>query len=194
MFTQAWATEVARFSPTGRVPVLLDHDITVWDTTAIIEYLRNKHSDTVRWPEPAHMRAQAQSISGEMHSGFLAIRDELPQNLRARHKFELNQLSEPCRNQITRIDQIWTDCREKYGESGEWLFGAFSIADILFTPVALRFVTYSIPVGDKSREFIDAVQDSKSVQQWIKAAQAESESIPFIDKLVPAELSPLTLG
>lgn len=194
LFTGSWAAEVARLNPAGRVPILLDGDITVWDTMAIIEYLRNKHSDSVEWPESAGMRAHALSISAEMHSGFLAVRDELPQNLRARNKLEPGQLSDSCHTQIARIEEIWTDCRSRYGDSGDWLFGAFSIADIIFAPVALRFVTYSIPVADKAREFINAVQSSKSVQQWIKAAQAEPESLPFIDKLVPAENSPLTLG
>ncbi len=194
MFTDTWPTEIAKFSPTGRVPVLLDDDTTVWDTTAIIEYVRNKHPHTVGWPDLARTRAHAQSISGEMHSGFLAIRDELPQNIRARHKLELSQLSDSCRKQIARIDEIWTDCRNSYGESGKWLFGEFSIADIIFTPVALRFVTYSIPVSDQAREFVDAVQGLNSVRQWIKAANAEPESISFIDELVPAASSPLTLG
>ena len=194
LFTDAWLTEIARFSPAGRVPVLLDDDITVWDTMAIIEYIRNKHPHTVEWPELARTRAHAQSISAEMHSGFLAIRDQLPQNIRARHKLELSQLSDSCRKQIARIDEIWTDCRGRYCESGDWLFGEFSIADIIFTPVALRFVTYSIPISDKAQEFVDAVQSSDSVRQWIKAAHAESESISFIDELVPAASSPLTLG
>ncbi len=194
MFTQTWPTEIAKYSPAGRVPVLLDDDITVWDTTAIIEYVRERHPDTVGWPGSARMLAHARSISAEMHSGFLAIRDELPQNIRARNKLELSQLSDSCRKQIARIDEIWTDCRRKYGDSGEWLFGEFSIPDVMFMPVALRFVTYSIPVSDTAREFVDAVQGSESVQQWIEAARAESESISFIDELVPAESSPLTLG
>jgi glutathione S-transferase len=129
-----------------------------------------------------------------MHSGFLAVRDELPQNIRARIKLEPGQLSDACRKQIARIDEIWTDCRKKYSESGEWLFGQFSIADIIYMPVALRFVTYSIPVSKQAREFVDAVQGLESVQQWIEASGQESESIEFIDKLVPAESSPLTLG
>ncbi len=177
MFTQTWLTEIAKYSPAGRVPVLLDDDITVWDTTAIIEYVRERHADTVGWPGSARMLAHARSISAEMHSGFLAIRDELPQNIRARNKLELSQLSDSCRKQIARIDEIWTDCRRKYGDSGEWLFGGFSIADIIFTPVALRFVTYSIPVGDRAREFVDAVQRSESVRQWVEAARVEPESI-----------------
>ncbi len=194
LFTKTWSQEIASYSPTLRVPVLLDDDITVWDTMAIIEHLLEKHPRSVRWPESLPMRTHARSISAEMHSGFLALRDELPQNIRARNKLEPGQLSDACQKQIARIDEIWTDCRRKYGDSGEWLFGEFSIPDVMFMPVALRFVTYSIPVSDTAREFVDAVQGSESVQQWIEAARAESESISFIDELVPAESSPLTLG
>ena len=194
LFTKSWPAEIAEYSPTGRVPVLLSGDITVWDTTAIIEHVRAEYPHAVGWPESARMRAHARSVSAEMHSGFLAVRDELPQNIRARNKLETNQLSGSCRKQIARIDEIWTDCRRKYGESGKWLFGEFSIADVMFMPVALRFVTYSIPVSDSAREFVDAAQGSESVRQWIEAARAESESISFIDELVPAESSPLTLG
>ena len=194
MFTETWLEEITHYSPAGRVPVLLDDDIIVWDTTAIIEHVRERHHDAIGWPDSAKRRAHARSVSAEMHSGFLAVRDELPQNIRARNKLELSQLSESCRKQIARIDEIWTDCRRKYGDSGEWLFGEFSIADIIFTPVALRFVTYSIPVSDKARDYVDAVQRSESVGQWVKAAREEPESISFIDELVSAASSPLTLG
>ena len=194
MFTETWPEEIARYSPAGRVPVLLVNDITVWDSTAIIEHVRERHPDAVGWPKSAQMRAHARSISAEIHSGFLAVRDELPQNIRTRNKLDVSQLSESCRKQIARIDEIWTDCRKKYGRSGDWLFGDFSLADIMFTPVALRFVTYSIPVSKGSQEFVDAVCRSKTVQTWIAAAQAELETIPFIDELIPAASSPLTLG
>ena len=194
LFTANWRSEISKYSPAGRVPVLLDNGITVWDTMAIIEHLRENHPGAVGWPEPAPARAQARSISAEMHSGFLALRDELPQNLRARNRLRLSQLSDSCRKQIARIDQIWTDCRRQYGASGEWLFGDFSIADIMFAPVALRFVTYSIPVSEWAGAFVDAVQKAKSVQQWIEAARAETESLSFIDELEPAASSPLTPG
>ena len=194
LFTTNWRSEISKYSPAGRVPVLLDNGITVWDTMAIIEHLREKHPGAVGWPEPAPARAHARSISAEMHSGFLALRDELPQNLRARNRLRLSQLSDSCRKQIARIDQIWTDCRRQYGASGEWLFGDFSIADIMFAPVALRFVTYSIPVSEWAGAFVDAVQKAKSVQQWIEAARAETESLSFIDELEPAASSPLTPG
>lgn len=194
MFTETWPAEIAAYSSAGRVPVLVDDEITVWDTTAIIEHVRETHANSVGWPGTAEMRANARSISAEMHSGFLAIRGELPQNIRARHVIGPGQLTHSCRSQISRIDEIWSDCHRKYGDSGAWLFGEFSVADIMFAPVALRFVTYSIPVSEDARKFVDAVQKSASVRKWIAAAEAESESISFIDELVPAASSPLTLG
>ncbi len=194
MFTASWQTEIARYSPGGRVPVLVDGDITVWDSSAIMEHVREQHSNAVGWPESVRARAHARSVSAEMHSGFLAVRDELPQNLRARHQLDVNQLSASCQQQIARIDALWTDCRQQYGKAGKWLFGEFSIADIMFAPVALRFVTYSIAVSEHSQAFIEAVCGMKSVQHWIDAARVESESIPFIDDLVPSRDSPLVLG
>jgi glutathione S-transferase len=194
LFTANWQEEIARFSPAGRVPVLLHEDSTVWDSFAIIEYLREQHPDAVGWPLDKPARALARSICAEMHAGFLAIREELPQNLRVRCNMDVNQLSTSCTKQIARIDEIWTDCRKKYGGSGQWLFGDFSIVDIMYAPVALRFVTYSIPVSSLAQEFIEAVCGLESVQQWTNAAAVESESLPFIDDLVVAIDSPLTLG
>jgi glutathione S-transferase len=194
LFTGKWRSQIAKYSPAGRVPVLLDDGIAVWDTMAIMEHIREKHPDAVGWPEPAPARANARSISAEMHSGFLALRDELPQNLRARNQLDQDQLSSSCREQIARIDQIWTDCRCQYGASGDWLFGDFSIADVMFAPVALRFVTYSIQVGSRAQEYVEVVKGADSVQQWAEAARAEPESLSFIDELEPAASSPLTPG
>ncbi len=194
MFTESWQTEIARYSPAGRVPVLLDEAVTVWDSAAIIEYVRQRHPNAIGWPAAEEMEAHARSISAEMHSGFLAIRDELPQNIRARNDRDPNQLSQACRDQIERVDEVWADCRNRYEGLGQWLFGEFSLADVMFAPVALRFVTYSIPVSSRAQDYIRAVCDSISVQEWIKLAREEVESIDFIDDLVPAAESPLTLG
>ncbi len=194
MFTESWPAEIARYSPAGRVPVLLDEEVTVWDSTAIIEYVRQRHPNAIGWPAAEEMEGHARSISAEMHSGFLAIRDELPQNIRARNDRDPNQLSQACRDQIERVDEVWADCRNRYEGLGQWLFGEFSLADVMFAPVALRFVTYSIPVSSRAQDYIRAVCDSISVQEWIKLAREEVESIDFIDDLVPAAESPLTLG
>lgn len=194
LFSGDWAEQVARYSPAGRVPVLLDGDISVWDSMAITEYLAEKHPLGVGWPQEPAARALARSIAAEMHSGFIALRDELPQNLRARNPLNPDSLSGTCRSQIERIDRMWTDCRNRYGDSGDWLFGPFSIADVFYVPVALRFTTYGIAVGEQSREYIRTVRRRPSVRQWVEAAERETEALAFIDDLVPSDASPLTLG
>ena len=194
LFTDQWREEIARYSPVGRVPVLIDDGFSIWDSTAIIEYAREQFPGAVDWPADRKQRARARSISAEMHSGFLSLRDELPQNLRARCPLDPKSLSEECRQQIQRVDQIWRECRNDNRSSGKWLFGTFSIADVMFAPVALRFVTYEIAVSPEAGEFMDAVCGLQSVQQWIAAAREEKESISFIDQRIPACETDLTLG
>ena len=194
MFTETWESEIGRYSPARRAPVLLHGDLAVWDTTAIFQHVCEHHAQAVSWPVAQPARAHAQSISAEMHSGFLAIRDELPQNIRVRHPRALSELSDSCLRQIRRIEQIWSGCRKEYGSKGDWLFGDISLADIMFTPVALRFLSYQIPVSEAAAEFQHAVVAHPYVREWIAAATAEPEVIPFIDDLVPAVNSPLTLG
>ena len=194
LFTDQWREEIARYSPVGRVPVLIDDGFSIWDSTAIIEYAREQFPGAVDWPEDHKQRAHARSISAEMHSGFLALRDELPQNLRARCPLDTQSLGEECRQQIQRVDQSWSECRNENRSSGNWLFGTFSIAEVLFAPVALRFVTYEIAVSPEAGEFMDAVCGLQSVQQWIAAAREEKESSSFIDQRIPASETDLTLG
>ncbi len=194
MFTESWASKVSKYSPAGRVPVLLDGDVTVWDSTAIIQHLSERFSDVVGWPEEPKARAHARSVSAEMHSGFIAIRGELPQNIRRRSRLDRATLSAGCNAQIDRVFEIWSDCRSRYSNDGPWLFGTFSIADVMFAPVALRFQSYGIDVPQPAAEFLDAVTTNERVQEWSVAAEAEAESIEFIDNLTPADASPLTLG
>jgi len=195
LFTESdWRAELRRYTPAGRVPVLLDGKHSVWDTQAIFEYLLEREPQAVGWPADARARAVARSVSAEMHSGFLAIRDELPQNLRARRPRAPGELSEACRREIERIEEIWTTCRRGHGDGGPWLFGAFSIADVMFAPVALRFLTYAVPVGPDAEDFIRAVEGLPAVQDWIRESEAEPERLPFIDNLLPASQTPLAPG
>ena len=194
LFTSNWKDQLRQYTPAGRVPVLVDGDTPVWDSLAIIEHVLEDHPHAVGWPTYPRERSHARSISAEMHSGFLAVRGELPQNIRARNPRRPEDLTDACKIQIARIQEIWTSCRRAYAGTGPWLFGEFSIADIMFTPVALRFVSYEIPVSDRAGEFMDAVQGSQNVCEWIRAARAEPESLSFIDNLEPAESSPFTLG
>lgn len=194
LFTGQWQERIGKYSPVGRVPVLVDGGLSVWDSTAIIEYVHEQYPDAVGWPAGVKQRARARSLCAEMHSGFLALRDELPQNLKVLSALDPGSLSEACRTQIRRIDQIWSECREENRATGNWLFGKFTIADVMFAPVALRFVSYGIAVSPPAREYIDAVTDLKSVRQWVDAAKSEKESIAFIDQRVPAAQTDLTLG
>jgi glutathione S-transferase len=194
LFTAEFAETVARYSPTGRVPVLLDGDLRIWDTMSIIEYVRERHPQAVGWPEGMATRAEARSIAAEMHSGFLAIRDELPLNVRLRRRCDELALSRTAQRQIERVRSIWGACRQRFHEAGPWLFGAFSIADVMYAPMALRFVTYEISVRPPARSFIDAVTSLPAIHDWIREAAREPERIEFLDAQVPSQHSPLTLG
>ncbi|MCZ6596075.1 MAG: glutathione S-transferase family protein [Planctomycetota bacterium] len=175
-----WRAEIAKYSPAGRVPVLIDRDVTVWDSMAIMEYLLERFPGAVGWPTEPGERALARSISAEMHSGFLAVRSGLPQNIRIRRPAVVPDL---CRAQIDRVQAIWSDCRERYGHRGPWLFGDFGIADVMFVPVALRFVSYGIPVEGRAAEFLRATLALPSVQEWIHASETEGLPLAFVDEL-----------
>ncbi len=175
-----WRDDVAKYTSAGRVPVLIDDDITVWDSMAIFAHLLERYPDAVGWPADPVQRALARSISAEMHSGFLAIRDALPQNIRIRRTAFV---SDVCRAQIDRVQSIWRECRERFGDRGPWLFGELGIADVMFAPVALRFVSYGIPVEGRAAEFVDATLALPSVQEWISAAQDEGLALDFVDEL-----------
>ena len=189
-----WKQALLNHAPSGRVPVLIDGDTTVWDSLAIMEYISEQNAAAIGWPQSSAARAHARSICAEMHSGFLALRDELPQNIRARSPLQRSELSQACGQQLARIEEIWSDCRRRYGGGGEWLFGDMSIADIMYAPVALRLVTYALDVDGPARSFVDAVRQHPAVQQWCTDAAAEKETIDFIDQRIPAEQSPLVLG
>ena len=179
--TEEFAEEVRRYTPAGRVPVLIDADVTVWDSMAILEHVREKFEGAVGWPAGPDARAMARSIAAEMHSGFAALRDELPQNLRAQTALSRSGLSDACRTDIARIESIWATSRSLHGAGGPWLFGPFSVADVVYAPVALRFATYDVALAGESRAFVDAICALPSVQEFIAAARAESARIPAVD-------------
>ena len=185
---------VAAYSPAGRVPILCDGEIRVWDSMAIIEYLRAKEAGALGWPAEPAQRAHALSISHEMHSGFLALRAELPQNIRGGKALDRKALSTTCQQQVDRIEGMWVDCHEHYGSEGPWLFGEFSIADVIYAPVAMRFASYSIALDERAQGYVDAMRERASMQEWRRDAEAESESFDFIDELKPLDETPLVLG
>ena len=192
LFAPGWREAVATYSPAGRVPVLLDGELAIWDSLAIIDHLREGHPGALGWPAEGAARARARSVVAEMHSGFLALRDQLPQNIRARTQLARRALSSDCRQQIQRIEAIWGDRPSQ--DAASWLFGDFCIADVMFAPVALRFVTYGIELAPPAQWFVEQIHGLPLIREWITLCKEEKEVITFIDELAPAADSPLTLG
>jgi glutathione S-transferase len=163
---------ILSFSPAGKVPALIDGDVTVWDSLSIIEYLAEKFPQSRLWPEDWARRAHARSISAEMHSGFMALRNECGMNLH--RPVGAVALSDDARANVARIQEIWADCNRRYGKEGPFLFGAFSGADAMFAPVVHRFRTYAIDITDDARHYFDAMMSLPAFQEWTRAGLAET--------------------
>jgi glutathione S-transferase len=160
------------FTHSGKVPALIDGDVTVWDSLAIIEYLAERFPEARLWPEDRARRAHARSISSEMHSGFMALRNECGMNLR--RPVRAITLSDDARANVGRIEQIWTECRTRYGELGPFLFGTFGAADAMFAPVVHRFRTYAVAVAPEARAYMDTMMALPAFQEWTSAGLAET--------------------
>ena len=157
-------------SPAGKVPILIDGDVTVWDSLAIIEYLAEKFPEKKLWPDDRAERARARAISAEMHSGFAALRNECGMNLH--RPVGAISLSEEARGNVARVQEIWTDCLTRHG--GPFLFGAFGAADAMYAPVVHRFRTYAIDVSPAVRRYMEAMQALPAFQEWTRSGLAET--------------------
>lgn len=175
---------LGRYSPTCRVPVLVDGDLTVWDSLAICEYVSEAHLAGRGWPADPKARAQARAVCAEMHSGFPALRAEMPMNLRARRQIEL---SDAAQADIARVEAIWTEYTTRYGELGPWLFGTFSIADCFFAPVAWRFLTYGTVLSDGAQQYAAHLRHHDSMERWLAGALAETEIVPEDEAGLPLD-------
>ena len=173
--TPTFHAEVARYSPTRRVPVLIDGDLTVWESVAILEYLSELGGGR-GWPAESAARAVARAITAEMHAGFAALRAEYPMNIRARGRKV--PMTAPLAASIARIDELFTDCRRRFGSAGPWLFGTYSAADAMYLPVAFRFNTYGTAgLGPIAREYVATAVADPLAEPWVRAAGAEPETI-----------------
>ena len=148
------ARRIGRHSRAGRVPVLHDGKITVWESLAILEYLAEANPGIAMWPRNRAARAMARAAANEMHGGFAALRNALPMNLRRARRPLRTPIGPDVKANIARIEQLWRDCRKAYGKGGPFLFGRFSIADAMYAPVATRFDTYAIGVGRETRAYM----------------------------------------
>jgi glutathione S-transferase len=170
---------ILSFSPAGKVPVLIDGDVTIWDSLAIIEYLAERFPEAKLWPDDRAARALARSISAEMHSGFIALRNECGMNLH--RPIRAVTLSADAEANVARIQDIWAKCRARYGKSGPFLFGAFSAADAMFGPVVHRFRTYAIKVEASATAYMDAMMALPAFAEWTQAGLAETYVIERLE-------------
>jgi glutathione S-transferase len=172
--------EIAAVTPVGKVPVLVDDGLAVWDSLAIAEYLAESFPHKELWPTDSNARARARSVCAEMHAGFSAMRNQFGMNIEGRlPEVGARVLREQAavRADIDRIIAMWSALLESSG--GPMLFGRFSVADAYFAPVVMRFVTYGVPVSAAISGYIERVQALPSVAEWTRDALAEKQFLPF---------------
>ena len=172
--TPSFYKTLENITPTLKVPTLVDGDITVWDSLAICEYINDTYLSGKAWPQNAQQKAEARAIVCEMHSGFNAIRNEMPMNIRAKRRIEL---TEQAQIDIKRVEAIWDQQHTRYATQGGWLFGQWSIADAMFAPVVLRFETYGIKLNDNATCYMQHTLACPVLQKWISDSSLEKNII-----------------
>jgi len=163
--------QVAAVSGTGKVPVLIDGDVQVWESLAILEYLAEKFPGAGLWPVDPAARALARAVANEMHAGFLPLRRHLPMNMwRPVMKRALTPDAEA---NVRRIEAMWEGCRSRFGKGGPFLFGRFGAADAMYAPVVSRLHTYAVDVSAGTRAYMDAVMALPAWGEWYAAGVQE---------------------
>ena len=160
-----------KYSPSGKVPVLIDGDIKVWESLAIVEYLAEKYPDRAIWPVDGAARAHARATSNEMHGGFSPLRQACPMHLGVR--FATPAIADAVKANVDRIEDVWSEARSRFGAAGPYLYGAFSAADAMYLPVVTRFDTYQIPLRDETRTYMDLILANPFYQEWRTEALKE---------------------
>ena len=177
LFSNEFKKLVAQLSPVGRVPILVDEDLVIWDTLAITEYLAERFPALGVWPNELRARARARSICAEMHSGFSALRSQMPMNLEA--SLPGRGWNTAVQADIDRIVQMWSELIATHG--GPFLFGKFSAADSFFAPVVTRLQTYAVALPADCAQYCQAVRTLPSMEQWTDQALAEHEFLVVDD-------------
>lgn len=174
LYTEASRAEIRRWTPAGRVPVLHHDGLVIWDSLAICEYVAELAPEAGLWPSDRRARAAARAVCAEMHAGFAALREELPMNLRLRARREP---SPAARHDAHRVQELWNECRARYGRDGEFLFGRFGLADCFYAPVATRFRSWGLPLDPVSARWAEAVLAHPAFLEWEAEAVQEKERI-----------------
>jgi glutathione S-transferase len=167
---------VSKISGTGKVPVLDDNGVHVWESLAILEYLAERFPGSRLWPADAAARAHARAIASEMHAGFVPLRRACPMNMW--RPVKKRQLADDALANVRRIEWLWRHCRERYGAGGPFLFGEFGAADAMYAPVVSRFHTYDVAVDSSAQAYMDAVMNLAAWAEWKAAALAEEWVLP----------------
>ncbi len=175
----ATAANIARYSPAGLLPVLLDGDLAVNDSLAICEYLAEKFPDKSLWPKDPAQRARARSLAAEMHSGFANLRGSLQMNIRNRYPGK--GMTPQAATDIARIGAAWSDALARSG--GPWLFGAFCITDAMFAPVVFRFQTYAVALSGKAADYQRTMLATPALVKLMELAAAEGHAMPRYDDI-----------
>lgn len=163
--------EIFKHSPSGFVPTLKDDDLTIWESLAICEYLAERFPDAGLWPQDPSARAIARSVAAEMHAGFSALRNNMPMNVRGNSPGKGR--APGVQEDVNRISAIWRDCRTRFGTSGPYLFGGFTIADAMYAPVVSRFVTYQVELDADAKAYVNTMWADPAMAAWIEGARRE---------------------
>jgi glutathione S-transferase len=172
-----WKRKVSAYTPAGKVPALVDGDVQVWESLAIMDHVADMRPDLAIWPRETAARAMARSVAAEMHSGFGALRNACPMNLGFRHPTK--DRGADVAADVARITAIWREARARFGQGGPFLFGEFTAADAMYAPVTARFTTYGIAVDPVSAAYVSAVQSTPAYLAWREAALKEPWIIPL---------------
>ena len=174
-----YQAQIAAFSPSRRVPVLIDGENVICDSLAICEYAAECTGRGL--PRDRLARALARSAAAEMHAGFAALREQCPMNVRAAARRV--PATPPLEADIARIDQLWSHCLQRYGGGGDWLFGEFSIADAMFAPVWFRFRTYGATLSATSQAYLRHALKDPTVCEWRQTCEQDGHSLAYVDRV-----------
>jgi glutathione S-transferase len=182
--TPEFFAEIGRWSPTRQVPVLQDDGLVIPDSLAICEYVNERWLDGRGWPADLRTRAAARAAAAEMHSGFRAMRQQLPMN--CRRKPDDYRWDDKAQADIDRVQDIWRNLRTEFGAAGDFLCGEFGIVDAMYAPVVMRFLGYGVTLDDNARRYVEAMTALTALREWLAAAEAEPEHLLDTDNLVKA--------
>lgn len=170
---------ILQHSPTGKVPLLVDDGVRVWESLAIMEYLAETLPKAGIWPSDKAARAHARAASSEMHAGFQALRQACPMNLARR--FKPRDWSPEVRDAVARVEEVWSEAHTKFAGGGKFLYGDFTAADAMFAPVVTRLDTYQMPVSSESRTYMDAILSHPAFLAWRGDALKEPWFLPHYE-------------